>query len=509
MGEIRSFPVQAAETYRADGATALAPESVGPWSHLRLVASNGVSLQGELIPFPPRLPESQKTVLFEDTSGIADDVKAIQKDWIQEEVSEDEMYLLPGTGFDVKSEIDRFSRNLLRFAEKGKTLDKVLGTAFLELGGNIYGYSLEYLRSKAMLPFKHEIVTDGDGKLRLKPFGYDGFLRDAISSQERYGAVVQSIDSLEEKLPYAPVGDIFVMTSPSGWTGFDGKRYVETQTKLMEVILEEGKPILRGHTIRSMMDVSQNIVFMGKVGADIEGFFDPDDRRQLAAISAAVKHLSGNHGETITSLTKTIQEIVDSEVAYEGYTFENIYKDIQNFPKHFVADQLTMQNVRQLKVYATEILGPVWEMIVETGMIPGEIIQKLRKATGMTVLRLSNAITKERKGEKIVINESGSLGEIMRGEKRLDFNVRAELDDVQSKPGCNGGGKKEGSSGKKYTIVITPNGARLVEFDGESYDYDQPGPCRECGEDVKCGPCKVCLNCDIKKREEEEMSIAA
>lgn len=506
MSEVLQLRPQEAAFYQSEGALALqaAQEAHPP---LRVISSEPAR---NLIDFASHKKRKQETVLFEETSVIADSLKAIQKDWIQEEVHEDEMYLLPGTGFDVKGEVDRFSKNVLRLAQEGSAVDDVLGTAFLELGGNIYGYSLEYLRSKAMLPFKHEIITDADGKLRLKPFGYDGFLRDAISPQERYGAVVQSVDVLEEKLPEAVVGDIFVMTSPPGWTGFVGKRYVETQTKLQQVVEENGEKIIRGYTIRSMMNVTQNITFMEKVGADTSSFFDPDDRRQLASISAAVKHLSGNHGETIASLTKTIQEIVGSEIAFEGYTFEEVYKDIPKFNEHLVADQLTMQLVEQLKTYGKELLTPYWKTIAQTGEIPEEVIKKFRKATGMTVLRLSDAITRELKGGNVDFGKAGNLGELMRGEKQLDFDPRQQLHEDQQKPGCNGGGKKEGSSnGKQYMIVMTASGARLIEFDGESYDYTHEGPCRACGKDVLCGPCKVCLDCDIKKREESEAAEAA
>lgn len=41
-------------------------------------------------------------------------------------------------------------------------------------------------------------------------------------------------------------------------------------------------------------------------------------------------------------------------------------------------------------------------------------------------------------------------------------------------------------------------------FDEDSYDFDQPGPCKKCGADAKCGPCGICRPCDAILRKESE-----
>lgn len=49
----------------------------------------------------------------------------------------------------------------------------------------------------------------------------------------------------------------------------------------------------------------------------------------------------------------------------------------------------------------------------------------------------------------------------------------------------------------------------VSEFADMDYKFDQPGPCRKCGEDVSCGPCGICKNCDIQIRNEENFKKAA
>lgn len=38
-----------------------------------------------------------------------------------------------------------------------------------------------------------------------------------------------------------------------------------------------------------------------------------------------------------------------------------------------------------------------------------------------------------------------------------------------------------------------------------SFDFDEPGPCRLCGSDAPCGPCKICMSCN-DKLDANEMS---
>lgn len=48
--------------------------------------------------------------------------------------------------------------------------------------------------------------------------------------------------------------------------------------------------------------------------------------------------------------------------------------------------------------------------------------------------------------------------------------------------------------------------SELADMD---YDFDQPGPCKNCGADINCGPCGICRSCDMKIRREESLKIAA
>jgi hypothetical protein len=63
-----------------------------------------------------------------------------------------------------------------------------------------------------------------------------------------------------------------------------------------------------------------------------------------------------------------------------------------------------------------------------------------------------------------------------------------------------------GGTAEKSNNIFNLNLSKLMNvigFHGQDYEFDQPGPCRICGEDVPCGPCKICAACDLAIREKE------
>lgn len=93
------------------------------------------------------------------------------------------------------------------------------------------------------------------------------------------------------------------------------------------------------------------------------------------------------------------------------------------------------------------------------------------------------------------------------GESYTDYTnyipTKEKLRDLGDEPvrqapgGCPG---KSGADESPYSVS---------EFADMDYKFDQPGPCKKCGEDVSCGPCGICKPCDIKIRREESAKIAA
>lgn len=93
------------------------------------------------------------------------------------------------------------------------------------------------------------------------------------------------------------------------------------------------------------------------------------------------------------------------------------------------------------------------------------------------------------------------------GKSNIDYTnyvpTRARLREIgdeevrQVSGGCPG---KSGADDSPYSTS---------EFADMDYKFDQPGPCKECGGDVKCGPCGICKPCDIKIRRKANTKIAA
>lgn len=94
-----------------------------------------------------------------------------------------------------------------------------------------------------------------------------------------------------------------------------------------------------------------------------------------------------------------------------------------------------------------------------------------------------------------------------RGNAYIDFTryvpTQAELRQLGNEPVRQVAGDCPGKSGaddSQYSVS---------EFADMDYKFDQPGPCKKCGEDVSCGPCGICKPCDIKIRKEESVKKAA
>jgi hypothetical protein len=70
-----------------------------------------------------------------------------------------------------------------------------------------------------------------------------------------------------------------------------------------------------------------------------------------------------------------------------------------------------------------------------------------------------------------------------------------ETRSLEEKKVRQAGGQCPGKSGAD--ISNSPFSVSEFNF---SYKFDQAGPCRECGADVLCGPCKLCKSCDLRIR---------
>lgn len=78
----------------------------------------------------------------------------------------------------------------------------------------------------------------------------------------------------------------------------------------------------------------------------------------------------------------------------------------------------------------------------------------------------------------------------------------------QTSGGCPG---KSGADINKSPFSVSEYGNLSQAIFGEDfgYEFDQDGPCKNCGDDVKCGPCGLCRSCDLEIRRKQSFKIAA
>lgn len=394
-----------------------------------------------------------------------------------------EWYLLPGTGFNVKSQVNQLRTDLRDGFETGKRKDEILDTWLQKTEEDIKGFKLEYLMQGLVFP----IVLDRqvvNGQERIVGPMYGGKpLADTITEQERNGAVKRSVAKIENFLLKAPPGSTAVMTSPDGWSGMKGITYQDSQTYGFKV-MEDGRPM--GFTIRSDMTIDENKKLLKALG-NKEGLSGKNEKETTVKI---VDNPVFNIGVSLdfADIARKIQEVKGSNFAYENKRFSEIYETLENPQKLWEIDDTTKMLVDEFREFVRS----------ELSNINSESIVRLEMALGITILKLSRAMRTEKEKPQHRLNISHPSF------KLEPFPYTRELEEVQKLIGCNGGGKKS------LTVnSISPRSAKFSQSE-EDYDFDEKGTCAVCSrENVGVGPCGICEPCDKKLSAEGSALEAA
>ncbi len=144
-------------------------------------------------------------------------------------------------GYDVAMEMGRLFRDINKMLVQGKTLSEAINIAAGELEVNIRTYDLEIIKQRPVLPHLNRF-GEKDGKLRL--VGNNGEpVVNAITAQERNGAVLEASRSIENFMLTAENNSFAVLMNPAGWNGFVGKdgQDVEPHLNAETMIFWKGK----------------------------------------------------------------------------------------------------------------------------------------------------------------------------------------------------------------------------------------------------------------------------
>lgn len=341
-----------------------------------------------------------------------------------------ELYFLKNAGFQTKAQVDLLMQNI----KDGVPLEK----SFQQIEQDIHAFKTEYLVEGPLFPIVLNKVQK-EGKTRIAGKLYaDKLWVDAIDEKERDGAVKQSVLEMEQFLIDARPGSLVMMTSPSGWSGYDGITYPDTQTYAVEV-QRDGS--LRGFTLKTDMSLTQNKELLGRYrGLDHESLSNLNDKTAIKQLVSTVIKFYPEDKKKIEGIIQDIKHIKDNEVAYvdsigRSRYFLEMMEHLANPESLWTLDETTQELADKLKEYISyRIQQPDPTMA-----------QDIRVALGYTILQLMYKVRPPIRGAEM---RSGAVYHPSEEQTILPFDPRREAEEMSKIPGCAGGG----NNGKNGTV---------------------------------------------------------
>ncbi len=400
-------------------------------------------------------PISAQVIDFEKytRNPLIDQIEYLDTHWQEEELPKD-WWKVDDIGFSSKRQM--------------RLLDEVedVGVWSEQTGRDLLGFGLEYLRQGTVFPFEYKIE---DGSLVDPKYG-NRKMTETVDPKERGGAVLQSLERIQEHLLEKGEGATAVMVSPPGHTGLtmdDGSRIVYTDTMIIHMQTKGDRVI--GTTFR----VDMNLPKAKQLIERLTGQVLPDDATPTDC-TRAITLLDGNDSLSASSLLDAAQDVQGSRYSYKDRTFNETRLDLQRREELYFFDQITEVKINDFIEYAN------------TGFKTKE---QLQKALAATFLGISNhlliekpQIQKERNPRVLSIDNYIP--------KRITMG--ALISKVKALPGCMGGGRVT-----SVESIINVPGQVEENWDNKiTRKYDKAGPCKQCGAQVGCGPCGICKTCN-------------
>lgn len=481
----------------------------------RPLVSGALALQ----PIPQARVENRPQVCFvpkteglgQHTKSLAQEVQKItdtQAEQFRSHTQTETPWYEAIPGFFTPPQIERFLRRIQEKMSEGKSYHDALSFASVEVEQDVHGYEDEYIRQLAGLKWN----IGWNDVQKLQGLDYNGeTLQDLTSRQERDGVLYDSWFTdrpeegklgIESWLRTAPVGSKVLLISPSGWSGYEGFDYPQTQIYYVEV--GEGKT-LKSFTLRYDVPIEDNERLQKEAGMFVPEFRNERDRIKHMLRSPIFIAPDGTpieqdgtpkktpNNKTITSPEDVIdlmQQVRGSATAYEDpmfgqRTFDDMRALIRNPELFTKRHELSDEVVTTFQEYAA------WEL--QQGHNPEETMRNLEIALGVILVKIKQLYLGESK--QTVQEHRGSRGHVTyaasHGIFQNNSNYHHELEDMSKLPGCAGGGEK------KKSRLQSMGGSREIESSSSGTVH---GTCPGCGQEVEATieDCKtICPNDDI------------
>lgn len=360
----------------------------------------------------------------------------------------EETFSLPGTGFNVKLQIDKLKDNLEKEPDKQEAVENWLE----QTKEDIWGFWLEYLAREPLLPINIRLGNfEGEERIIAPKYASQPWI-ETITNQERNGAVKESAEKIEQFLISAPPESIAILTSPPGWSGLNDEGgnsiyYSDTQTYIFS--LDKDRE-LTAVTATTNLTLTENEFFLVNSG----NYINNESQNIRERIEEVVRkpvllEATNSYGFNIEGVIRTIAAINP-----EAADFEKIFHSLGNLEKlSQINDEVSMvvQNFQE----------ELWSNVDDENF--SNFAGNLLGQTVLQISRLSRTVQKSYSSQTIHYPIA----------PMTKYEYRQELRHLQTLDGCNGGGQT--------TVINTSLGPRsvVVEKSGEFVKN-----CGNCGAEI-------------------------
>lgn len=330
-------------------------------------------------------------------------------------VSKKQWWLLPGTGYDVRGQINELIRagDIEMFIEKTEQ--------------NIKHFVLEYPLQRLAFPIFLNIEDrNGQNRLTAPRYGNEIY-EDLISEQERAGSVKRSVKQIEDFLIHAPIGSMAVLVSPPGWSGLDDRQ--GGQIVLLDnqiYILKKTQKGVEGRTIRTDLSLEESEEFLERLeslAVDPKTLQTKEDRI-INVVSSPAFFTYSEDENTFEAVVNLIKKVKRSNFAYQGRGFAEIYEDLS------LGEKLLDEN-KQINQFVIPLLFQFRSFVLREGeVLTGQVLDRIEAELGKTILRIYQAI-KIGNPQKEAVERLAYVS---------DEQLQRAHVELMQLPGCNGGG---------------------------------------------------------------------
>ncbi len=380
------------------------------------------------------------------------------------------------TGFPLWMEMDRFDNDLNFALASGKSLDEALNFATSELEVNIRTYTVEFIKSKTVLPHKNRFDVVG-GVQRM--VGNNGRpVLDAISSQERNGSVLEAARIVESFLLSADPNSYAVTMNPSGWSGYD-LRHKNAQVM---VSWKDQGGISKGLTFVTDLSEEQAKQVMINLGVSEEVLKGGNEQERLANIvrNPALLRADTNPFEYVLDKILAVRgrediSLLQKKGPPEIRSIEQTREDIKKFDELLLFDQKEEELISNLREF---IMGRIYQLGDRN------IQERITKEIERTVLSLAGEHLRKNPTVWKGFSDMYQVKVILNPFLQDADNFGPEITFLQSRGGCPTGGSSAIralggiSLGIELVGAVMPSNVTMADLTDKDFCI-RCGACRE------------------------------